>query len=267
MRVRLSSDVWMQESFYGRPVIIADREMVESSSDEILAGADKVDIAFLVVGDPFGYTFALNFEAILTRDRATTHTDLSLRARTLNIQTQTVHNASILTGVSVAGLSLYHYGQTTSMVFFTDEWRPQSFYDRLLENHSIGLHSLILLDIKVKEMDMTLLARTGKVKYDPPRYMSVAQCVSQMLEVEEARKGGICGPDRLVVGIARVGSEDQVVKVGTLAELKDSEVGKPLHSVVLMGKRTGPIEKEFLRDYAVDGKTFDEAWEKGGYGE
>lgn len=30
--------------------------MVESSSDEILAGADTADIAFLVVGDPFGYS-------------------------------------------------------------------------------------------------------------------------------------------------------------------------------------------------------------------
>jgi diphthine synthase len=29
--------------------------MVESSSDEILKDADKVDVAFLVVGDPFGY--------------------------------------------------------------------------------------------------------------------------------------------------------------------------------------------------------------------
>lgn len=29
--------------------------MVESSSDDILADADKVDVAFLVVGDPFGY--------------------------------------------------------------------------------------------------------------------------------------------------------------------------------------------------------------------
>jgi diphthine synthase len=29
--------------------------MVESSSDDILKDADKVDIAFLVVGDPFGY--------------------------------------------------------------------------------------------------------------------------------------------------------------------------------------------------------------------
>ena len=29
--------------------------MVESSSDEILEGADKLDVAFLVVGDPFGF--------------------------------------------------------------------------------------------------------------------------------------------------------------------------------------------------------------------
>ncbi len=29
--------------------------MVESSSDEILKGADVDDVAFLVVGDPFGY--------------------------------------------------------------------------------------------------------------------------------------------------------------------------------------------------------------------
>lgn len=28
--------------------------MVESSSDDILADADKVDVAFLVVGDPYG---------------------------------------------------------------------------------------------------------------------------------------------------------------------------------------------------------------------
>ena len=29
--------------------------MVESSSDNILANADSTDVAFLVVGDPFGY--------------------------------------------------------------------------------------------------------------------------------------------------------------------------------------------------------------------
>ena len=44
------------EAFYGRRVILADREMVEQRSDEILDGADVDDVAFLVVGDPFGAT-------------------------------------------------------------------------------------------------------------------------------------------------------------------------------------------------------------------
>jgi diphthine synthase len=43
------------EAFYGKSVIIADRELVESGSDVILEGAETSNIAFLVVGDPFGY--------------------------------------------------------------------------------------------------------------------------------------------------------------------------------------------------------------------
>ena len=38
-------------------MIVADRELVESGSDDILEGAKDVDVAFLVVGDPFGYVY------------------------------------------------------------------------------------------------------------------------------------------------------------------------------------------------------------------
>ena len=44
----------MQEAFYGKEITIADREMVESRIELVLDGADKEDVAFLVVGDPFG---------------------------------------------------------------------------------------------------------------------------------------------------------------------------------------------------------------------
>lgn len=44
-----------KEDFYGRSVILADRDAVEQGSDEILKGAANEDVAFLVVGDPFGY--------------------------------------------------------------------------------------------------------------------------------------------------------------------------------------------------------------------
>ena len=45
------------ESYYSKEIIVADREMVESEADDILHNAINEDVAFLVVGDPFGYAF------------------------------------------------------------------------------------------------------------------------------------------------------------------------------------------------------------------
>ncbi|EPY76411.1 hypothetical protein CB1_001428108 [Camelus ferus] len=42
------------EEFYGRKLILADREEVEQEADNILKDADISDVAFLVVGDPLG---------------------------------------------------------------------------------------------------------------------------------------------------------------------------------------------------------------------
>lgn len=55
-----------QEAFYGKEIIVADRDMVETESDDILANADKVDVSFLVVGDPFGYVCSLLLHSLLT---------------------------------------------------------------------------------------------------------------------------------------------------------------------------------------------------------
>ncbi|PLN83772.1 putative diphthine synthase [Aspergillus taichungensis] len=235
------------EAFYGRPVIVADRELVESGSDEILAGADKADIAFLVVGDPFG---------------ATTHTDLVLRAREMGIATKSIPNASIMSGIGCTGLQLYNFGQTVSMVFFTENWKPSSYYDRVKENVQLGLHTLVLLDIKVKEPSLENLAR-GRIVYEPPRYMTVAQCAAQMLETEKERKEGAWGPDSLAIGAARVGADDQKLVAGTLKELTEVDMGRPLHSLVLLGRKAHDLEKDYIREFAVDAATFEASWQKG----
>ena len=86
-------------------------------------------------GDPFG---------------ATTHHDLMLRAKEKGIETKAIHNASILNAVGACGLSLYKFGETVSIPFWQDEWKPESFYDRIVSNRKNGLHTLCLLDIKVK---------------------------------------------------------------------------------------------------------------------
>ena len=90
---------------------------------------------------------------------ATTHTDIILRARAAGIPTRVIHNASILNAAGACGLQLYNFGQTVSLVFFTETWRPDSFYDRIQENAGLGMHTLVLLDIKVKEQSEENLAR------------------------------------------------------------------------------------------------------------
>lgn len=115
-------------------MIVADREMVESESDSILLNAQTENISFLVVGDPFG---------------ATTHTDLLLRAKDLGVPVQIIHNASIMNAVGCTGLQLYAFGMTVSVPFFTRNWRPDSWYQGIKDNQSRGLHTLVLLDIKV----------------------------------------------------------------------------------------------------------------------
>jgi diphthine synthase len=220
--------------------------MVESNSDEILRDAQNVDVAFLVVGDPFG---------------ATTHTDLVIRARELGIPVRTVPNASIMSGIGAAGLQLYNFGQTVSMVFFIDNWRPASFYDRIKENRGIGLHTLLLLDIKVKEQSLENMAR-GRRIYEPPRYMSVGTCAQQMLEIEEDKGEGVYGPDSLAIGAARVGGNTEKFVAGTLRELCDADdlLGPPLHSMVLLGRRTHELEHDFVREFAINKENWDRIW-------
>ncbi|KAH6673402.1 tetrapyrrole methylase [Halenospora varia] len=242
------------ETYYGREVILADREMVESASDEILRDAKDVDVAFLVVGDPFG---------------ATTHTDLCLRARELTIPIRTIPNASIMSAIGATGLQLYNFGQTISMVFFTDTWKPASFHDRIRENASIGLHTLVLLDIKVKEQSLENMARGRKI-YEPPRYMTVGQCCTQMLEIEEIKKeegegkDGVYGEESLAVGAARCGGKTEKFVSGTLRELCDADeaLGGPLHSLVLLGRRTHELEHEYVREFAVDKESWDRVWKR-----
>ncbi|KAF5633220.1 diphthine synthase [Fusarium tjaetaba] len=239
------------ESYYGRSITVADREMVESNSDEILRNAQNEDVAFLVVGDPFG---------------ATTHTDLVLRARELEIPVRTVPNASIMSGIGACGLQLYNFGQTVSMVFFTETWKPASFYDRIKENRQIGLHTLVLVDIKVKEQSLENMAR-GRLVYEPPRYMTVGQCAQQMLEIEDERNEGVYTKDSLAIGAARVGGKTEKFVAGTLEELcsTDEELGPPLHSLVLLGRRTHELELDYVRQFAVDKEKWDRLW-KAEYG-
>lgn len=241
--ILMSADKSKLEKFYGREVILADREMVESESDKILENADVDDVAFLVVGDVFG---------------ATTHTDLVIRARDLGIPVESIHNASVMNAVGACGLQLYNFGQAVSIVFFTEDWRPDSFYNKVMENRKIGLHTLLLLDIKVKEPNIKEMMR-GRIVYEPPRYMSVATCCQQLLEIEEKRQEEAYTPETPCIAVSRLGSPNQSFKAATLKQLAEYDAGEPLHSVVMLGRQVHDLELDYLLAFADDKDAYKKA--------
>ncbi|XP_003220035.1 diphthine methyl ester synthase isoform X1 [Anolis carolinensis] len=232
------------EEFYGKELILADRDVVEQEADTILEDAHLCDVAFLVVGDPFG---------------ATTHSDLVLRAVKLGIPYQVIHNASILNAVGCCGLQLYNFGETVSIVFWTDTWKPESFFDKIVKNRRNGMHTLCLLDIKVKEQSVENLMR-GKKIYEPPRYMTVNQAAEQLLAVVQNRQQQGEEPEvtenTVCVGLARVGGADQKIASGTLQQMTTVILGDPLHSLIITGT-LHPLEVDMLKLFAIHTSIFE----------
>ncbi len=209
------------EKLYGKEVILADRDLVEKEADKILDEAASSDVAFLVIGDPMS---------------ATTHLDLQTRAIERGVVVEVVHNASVMTAVGVVGLELYKFGKTTSIVFPQEGWDVQSHYDVVKENLARGLHTLCLLDIKVKEPSKDSLKKGADQQFEAARFMTVNQAVESLLSIEKKRGEEVFTDETLCIGCARIGASDMRVKSGTAKELLEMDFGGPLHSLIVPGK-------------------------------
>jgi len=121
--------------------------LVEQKADEILDNANKDDIVLLVVGDPFG---------------ATTHADILLRAKDLNINTKVIHNASILNAIGCCGLQVsshfnYQYILLLLYILFFSisyiilEKQYRYLFGQILGNLPVSLIKLI----RTSQMDYT----------------------------------------------------------------------------------------------------------------
>lgn len=219
------------EKAYQKTVTPAFRDTVEQHAEEtILKDAQDETTVLLVVGDPLV---------------ATTHMDLILRARKLNIDVRIIHNMSIFDAITSTGLELYKFGKVTSIPFWTPQFRPMAAYDCIRQNRSIDAHTLCLLDIKVREEDYEAL-RKGKSEYLPPRYMSVREGLETLEQMEQVRKEGIITPETKVIGIARATHDDEQIISGTIAELKEIDFGGPLHCLIIPSSMHFIEEEAFL---------------------
>ena len=205
------------EKFYGKNIILADRKTVESEAENtILKNAKQNDVAFLVIGDVFG---------------ATTHTDLKLRAIKDQIKVVVISNASVMNAVGITGLELYKFGKTTSIPF--DNKSVTAPYDVIKQNQSIGLHTLLLLDLKPKQ----------------DKFMTVNDAIEFLLTVGEKKKENLFTEDSFCIGCARLGQDDYKIKAGKASELLKENFGKPLHCLIVPGELHF-IEEESLALYS-----------------
>lgn len=196
------------ERFYLKKIIPADRERCEQGMDQIIKEAKEQDIAFLVIGDPFS---------------ATTHAEIFKTAIRMGVEVKVINNASVLNAVGIVGLELYKYGKVTSIPY--DMPSLETPYNVLKENGD--LHTLFLLDLK------------------PPRYMTVKEGLEILERIERWKKEKVLSEDSLIIGCARLGSDNFVIKAGKIKEVKEFDFGEPPHCLIIPGKMHF-IEKEML---------------------
>jgi len=188
----------------GREVVVVSRQALEEEGGkEILREARKGKAVFLVPGDPL---------------IATTHVDLRIRAEREGVRTRVIHGSSIVSAVlGLSGLQNYKYGRSVTIPFPEAGFVSETPYRVIMENRERGLHTLCFLDIKA----------------DEERYMTVKEGLEGLMEAEKKRKRNVITRETLVVGVARAGSEDPIVKAGYIGELMDYEFGGPPHSLVV----------------------------------
>merc|ERR1712228_142501 len=85
----------------------------------------------------------------------------------------------------------------------------------------------------------------------PPRFMTINVCIEQLLQIEAEKKENVYSEDTQCVGVARIGSANQLIVYGTMKELLDVDFGKALHSFVIPGN-THFIEEDVLKMYALN---------------
>ncbi len=195
----------------GCRIVFADRNMFEGYGvKNIVDEASARDVAILVPGDPF---------------IATTHEIIRLEALKKGVGVKVVHNASIYSAAaSATGLQAYRFGKTVTLVY-PDAFKPYSVLETIRGNLDRRLHTLVLLDIRV----------------DEERFMSIDEAVEILRELdEEDSLSSVLG-----VGLARVGSDEEVIHADLLYDLGRYTYPPPPHSIIVVAD-PHPVELESL---------------------
>jgi diphthine synthase len=195
------------EEMTGKAVkVVSRRVLEEEEGKQILEEAKRGKVVFLVPGDPL---------------IATTHVDLRISAEKQGIRTRVIHGASVVSAVrGISGLQNYKYGKAVTIPFSEQEFVSETPYRVIMENRERGLHTMCYLDIKAEEQ----------------RYLTIKEALQTLLETEKMKRKQVITSRTLVMGVARAGSTEPVVKAGYIEEVMNYDFGAPPHTLIFPGK-------------------------------
>ncbi|MDD4594354.1 MAG: diphthine synthase [Methanobacteriaceae archaeon] len=206
------------EKIIGKKIIILNRNQVEEENI-FLKEAETLNVALITGGDPL---------------IATTHSDFLVGVHKKKIPYTVIHGSSILSSApGISGLQAYKFGKVTTIPFPDENFFPKSPYKAIEDNLKMDFHTLVLLDIQAHK----------------DRYMTVNQGLEYLMKIYNEQGEGLINPDTLAIGIARVGSEDNIVKADYIKNLIDYDFGGPLHCIVIPSK-LHIVEAEYLVEIA-----------------
>lgn len=197
-------DLGKLEGQTGTEIEKLSREQVEQD-DRIVESAEEKDTAFLVSGNAL---------------TATTHYEIKHRAEKEGLEVEVIHAPSIFTSISETGLNVYKFGRTVTL---PQDFAPESIIDHIEKNDSIGLHTLVLLDIN----------------YD------ASEAAEKLIGLDEDLE------DRQAVVLERANNEDQDITLAELGGFVEFDFGKPPHCIILVGE-TSHMEEEFIEEYSLE---------------
>jgi diphthine synthase len=210
----LNTNIEKLSGLIGKRIVEVARETLEEKSDILLEEAKTQKVGIFVGGDCLV---------------ATTHLALLLEARKRGIEICIIHGSSIFSAIAETGLSIYRFGKTVTIPIPTRIYRPESPYFAIKDNLEHNLHSLVLLDIEKKEKC----------------YLEIGEGLSILLNLEEINMGKILDVETLVIGLARIGSPDQIIKADYIKNLLNYDFGNPPYALIIPG-RLDFLESEAL---------------------